>query len=370
MRAYPSVNWWPGNLRSHESKACFAARFRDLNGISSRRCLEFLDLGPLEGAPADAGEVERLSSILCEPAQDVESILQPSIRFVGCGRYAPPPNTRDRQFIRYCEACANLGYHSYLHEAEWLARCPFHLCELKEALIKAYTGSIMRRHLDALGVLMRKHCQSWPRCDSSLASSSGEHLTALGDWVVFATRAAACLSSAEVWCSAPEGEFGTLSLAQAFGQLRAITPMPEAIETLLTEAGGKWRMRSRLFAAEAKLELERLNALGLRFPRVLEVYRGISAFAANPPSFVTCLNAVKDSLRARHGNCHCEWGLFRGGWELHWIKVYPDEQPYLSTPCPFEFALAELEGGWGGLGAGADWPKGRSRTGTANVSGA
>lgn len=349
MQAYPSVNWWPGNIFPHESKVAFAARFRDLNGISSRKCLEFLDISPHADLAMGADAIERLSSILRESVHDVESLFQPSIRFVGCDRYAPPPNTRDRRFIRYCEACASRGYHSHLHEHEWISRCPFHQCDLKDAYIAKQTGSIAARQMEALGLVMRKHCTSWPRCDDARGTATDEVVAALRDWVLRASQSAARLSNAEIWRTARHGEGFWLSRAQAFGQLRALAPMPKALEALLTDTGGTWRMESQLFPAAARKELERLDSLGLGFARVLEVFQGIGPSNPHPPSFVASLRAVKGLLSARHGICHCKWALSRGGWESHWIRVHADEQPYWSTPCPFEVALAELDRGWGGF---------------------
>ncbi|MEX3669792.1 hypothetical protein AB3X82_16515 [Paraburkholderia phenoliruptrix] len=350
MQAYPSVNWWPGNILPHESRVSFAARFRDLNGISARRCLDFLDIDLEEGSAIGPDTIERLSSILREPVHEIESLFQPSLRFVGCDPYAPPPpNAHDRRFVRYCEACACRGYHSHLHEREWLSRCPFHRCELKDAYPPVHTGSIAARRVEALDRVMRNHCPSWPRCDDARGTASDEVVAALREWVLRASRSAARLSSAEIWCTGRHLGAYWLSSAQAFGQLRALAPMPETIEVLLADTGGTWRMDSLLFPAVAKTELERLNALGLSFARVIEVFQGISPSSPDPPSFVANLRAVKGLLSSRHGSCHCKWALVRGGWESHWVRVHADEQPYWATPCPFEVALEDLDRGWGGL---------------------
>lgn len=348
MQAYPSVNWWPGNIFPHESRVSFATRFRDLNGISARKCLEFLGMSPHADLAMGADAIERLSSILRESVHEIESLFQPSIRFVGCDRYAPRPipATGNSSVIA---RNAPAGYHSHLHEREWLFRCPFHRCDLKDAYIAAHTGSIAARQMEALGLVMRKHCPSWPRCDDASGTASDEVVAALRDWVLRASQSAACLSNAEIWRTARHGEAFWLSRAQAFGQLRALAPMPEALEALLADTGGTWRMESQLFPAGAKTELERLDSLGLGFARVLEVFQCIGPSAPHPPSFVANLRVVRGLLSARHGSCHCKWALFRGGWESHWIRVHADEQPYWSTPCPFEVALAELDRGWGGF---------------------
>ncbi len=350
MTAYPSVNWWPGNLRPYESRVSFLNRFRELNVISARRCLQFLNISPEANAALQADEIAALSSILRESPSDIQALFDRSIRFVDCGRYAPPRNVRDRHFVRYCETCANRGYHSYLHEAEWLARCPFHMCELKDAWTGKHTGSIAVQYMDALNAVMQEHCKSWHHCDSGFPVREQGHVVFLGDWVARASLAAAHISRGEIWCSEQDAIFGDLSLAQVFGQLRALAPMPKLIEPLLTETGDAWHIENRQFPAEAKSELQRLKALGLSFSRALEVYQCIGWFSTDPPSFVVCFKAVQNSLRTRHGNCHCEWGLSRGGWESHWIRVYAEERAYSSVPCPFDVALTELDSGWGDPG--------------------
>ncbi|MDR6476198.1 hypothetical protein J2778_003698 [Paraburkholderia graminis] len=350
MAAYPSVNWWSGNIRRFESRVSFALRFRELNCISGRKCLDFLSINPVDDTPVGSGDIKRLSAILGEPLSDVESLFARSMGFDDCGRYAPPRRGRGRQFVRYCDVCANCGYHSYLHELEWLAKCPFHGCELKEAWIGKHAGSIALQHMDALNAVMHNQCGSWPHYDNDFPAANQEHIVALENWVVRARRAATRASDAEIWCSAPHAILGNISLAQAFGQLRALACMPEVIEPFVIETGGTWRVQRRQFPNEAKLEIERLDILGVSFSRVLEAYQSIAYVSAGPPPFVTRLEQAKNALQERHGRCHCEWGLFRGGWESHWVKVYPDEQQYRSLSCPFEVALEELERGWGGPG--------------------
>ncbi|WP_176072378.1 hypothetical protein [Paraburkholderia mimosarum] len=134
MTAYPSVNWWPGNLRPYESRLSVVVRFRELNGISSHRCLNFLNVTLDSDSSLPQEEAARLSKILHEALPDVRAIFSPSIVFANCGRYAPPPDRRARHSVRYCDECAQRGYHSYLHELNWLSRCPFHMCELKVAV--------------------------------------------------------------------------------------------------------------------------------------------------------------------------------------------------------------------------------------------
>jgi hypothetical protein len=346
MTAYPSVNWWPGNLRPYESRLSVVVRFRELNGISSHRCLNFLNVSLDSESSLPQEEAVRLSEILHEAVPDVLAIFSPSIVFANCDSYAPPPNRRTRHSVRYCDVCAQHGYHSYLHELNWLSRCPFHMCELKDAWVGTQAGSVAAGHMAALNVVMQERCRSWPHCDNSFPSGEDEYLSLLADWVTRASMAAESRSRREIWRSGDDGFLGNLSLAQALGQLRALVPVPEEIGSLFAEAGDIWHMETCRFTRQARTKLEHLRARGLGFARVFEFYKCISAFSVGPPSFVTLARHAQDSLRQRHGTCRCEWAMISDGWEPNWVKAHAEESKHWAWQCPFEVALAELDHCW------------------------
>lgn len=346
MTTYPSVNWWPGSLRPYESRLSIVVRFRELNGISSHRCLNFLNVSLDSDSSLPQEEAVRLSEILHEALPDVLAILSPSLVFANCGHYSPPQNRRDRHWVRYCDACARCGYHSYLHELNWLFRCPFHMCELKDARVGMHAGSVAAGHMATLKIVMQEQCRSWPHCDNSFPSNDGEYLSLLRDWVARVSLIASCMSRREIWRSGDDGFLGNLSLAQAFGQLRALVPMPEVIESLLAEAGDTWGMESCQFPKQTRIRLEDLRSRGLEFGRVLDFYKCIGALPATPPSFFTCAMRAQDCLRERHGTCRCEWAMIREGWAPNWVKAQAEEPKHWSFRCPFDVAIAELDLCW------------------------
>lgn len=348
MAGYPSINWWPGNLRLYESRLSFLARFSALNGVSARRCLEYLNIYPDDDRPLAEDELRHLASALREGLPSVEDIFSPSVRFVDVGLYGPPPARRGQYTVRYCEKCAQHGYHSYLHETAWLSRCPFHMCELKEGWGPKHSGVIAMQRMAALEFLMRKNCAAWPHGpDCSLPDSERGCLASLVEWVKNARRAAEGMSRGEIWRSGEDGFLGHLCLDQAFGQLRTLEPIPTGIEPLFTDPGGRWSVEVQRFPMQARIELERLSSCHLSFARIFDFYIRISAPLANPPSFVARLKAFQDLLRSRHRECHCRWELVDGGWESYWVKVHPNEWAHRVFKCPFEVALEELELGWG-----------------------
>jgi hypothetical protein len=317
-----------------------------LNGISSHRCLNFLNVSLDSDSSLPQEEAVRLSEILHEALPDVLAIFSPSIVLENCGHYAPPSNRRDRHWVRYCDVCARRGYHSYLHELNWLSRCPFHRCELKDAWVGMHAGSVGAGHMAALKIVMQEQCRSWPHCDNTFPSGDGEYLSPLRDWVTRVRLAAAHMSRREIWRSGDDRFLGNLSLAQAFGQLRALVPMPEVIESLFAEAGDTWGMETCQFSQQTRIRLEDLRSRGLGFARVLDFYKCIGALSATPPSFVTGAMCAQDCLRERHGTCRCEWAMIREGWAPNWVKVQAEEHKHWSFRCPFDVAIAELDLCW------------------------
>lgn len=346
MVAYPSVNWWPGNLRSYESRLSFLVRFRQLNGITARRCLEFLNIPLAENTLLRAGEIARLSSLLHEAFPAVAAAFAPSVLFINCGRYAPPVSERYPHHVGYCETCAQHGYHSYLHETYWLAKCPFHMTELKKISIANSTTSVAVRKMAALDLVMRENCKTWPHgVDNSFPAEGQGQAASLERWVTRAEAEAARLSDGEIWLSGDDPFLGPVPLRQIFGQLRTLVPIPEEIEPLFAEPGGRWSMEVRSFPPRVRTELDRLSSR-LSFDRIFGYYKRISAWSGSRSSFVTRLKAVQDLLKARHGSCTCEWKQVNTGWEAYWINACAGEERR-DHACPFEIALNELELGWG-----------------------
>lgn len=339
----PSINWWPGNLRPHESRISFVARFCELNGIKLAKCKEFFKADVEDVAPLPGSDVRRIAGILNENLQTVETVFASPIRFDCRGGYGPPLTRRDSSYeIRYCETCARQGYHSYLHEAEWLLRCPLHVCDLKTARCSQYAGSIATRHMLALKHVMQEHCKTWPHArDGDLPTSNLGPLAALAAWVTRASHATARLTRKDIWRSGYGGYSGSMSLSQTFGQLRTLEPIPDAIQPLFVDLGEAWRLEVWRFSPQIRSELARLKA-PLGFLNIFYFFKRIGAVSATPPSFVAHLAAARGVLHAKHGSCQCRWGLTKG-FNAHWDKVHPDEYPHWLYSCPYEVALTELE---------------------------
>jgi hypothetical protein len=308
----------------------------------------FLNIDLNENTSLPRTECKRLATVLHETLSLVESVFSPSIRFADARRYAPRPDWREQRSVRFCEACARHGYHSYLHQVGWLSRCPFHMSRLERVTIWKASGTLASQRTAALEHVMRTSCGKWPHgVDHSFPASGHGHVAPLARWTARASAAAARMSRAEVWRSGDGETVRDISLDQVFGRLRTLEPMPPAIEPLFTEPGGQWRLEVQSFSRQSKLELDRLRTRDLDFARIFDFYKRVSTFAANPPPFIARLTGAQDLLRARHGACRCRWRLINPGWESRWIRVREHEGTYWNSTCPFAVALTEMERGWG-----------------------
>lgn len=348
MVDYPSVNWWPGNLRPRESRLSFLARFAKLNGLSDRACLKFLKVDAEDRTPLPVDEIARLSCLHHESAPSIQAVFSHSIRFVDCEGYAPSANWNPRHFIRYCEPCSRYGYHSYLHEAGWLSKCPFHMTELKTVWIPMRGGTIPEQRIATLRRVMQKHNGTWPyygnndflACDESRVAS-------LETWVRRASVAAACMVRAEIWRSGDGEPPGDMSLAQVFGQLRALEATPRRIKRLLAEPGGSWYLERQAFPHGVRAELDRLKQLRLSFSRIFAFYK-LHAALSSTSSLAARSKKAQDLLRKKHGSCRCLWAqIGRNTGESCWIMVRADKAMRWNYRCPFDVALMELKRGWG-----------------------
>ncbi|XYI32289.1 hypothetical protein MNJPNG_09020 [Cupriavidus oxalaticus] len=336
MVDYPSVNWWPGNLRPYESRLSFLARFAKLNGLGDRACLNFLKVDAEDGTSLPVDEIARLSCLLHEASPSIQAVFSHSLRYVDCGSYASSANSNPRHFIRYCEPCSRHGYHSYLHEAGWLSKCPFHMTELKTVWIPMRGGTLPEQRIATLRRVMQKHNGTWPYYgNNDFLARDESRVASLRNWVRRASGAAACMARAEIWRSGDEEPLGDMSLAQVFGQLRALKATPRRIKPLLAEPGGTWHLESRAFPHSARAELDRLKQLHLSFSRIFSFYK-LHGASSDTTSLVARSKKAQDLLRQRHRSCRCQWAqIGRNNGGSCWIMVRADKAMRCNYRCPF-----------------------------------
>ncbi|WP_157664850.1 hypothetical protein [Bordetella genomosp. 9] len=365
MQSYPSVNWWPGLLRPHESRLSLVAKFCALNGITVAQCKDYFSIDFGSPVLLAASQVKRIACLLNEDLDVVKTVFRSPLERPSLGEYRLPPiNERCRSF-RYCEGCARFGYHSYLHELPWLFRCPFHLTELSTAEGSWRLNlSIMGSRVTALSRAMQARCAAWPRTSSELLEGACR-VAALEQWVRRVGRTVARTQGNCLWKSDPDPYGGGDLLAQTLGQLHALCPIPDTVAPLVTPpvapwgkssaesltapltppCGPAWRLEVQHFSPAVRDAL--IKAMpGLGVEPLFYVYNRLGAVCAPRAPFVTRLKVVQRRLRQRHRVCKCQWTLVRNGWEYQWARTDP-RIPYAGALCPFNVALQELACGWG-----------------------
>ncbi|MBC3885111.1 hypothetical protein [Undibacterium griseum] len=140
-------------------------RFAHLNGIKLRECESYFQHILGNTSTPSGVDIDRLATTLDEDLTTVQGVLGETIN-LGLGHDLSIVPEKVGDSVRYCERCASIGYHSYLHEYHWLARCPFHSTPLKiiHAPYKATTVQV--RRYEALARLMQAACSYWPRTGS------------------------------------------------------------------------------------------------------------------------------------------------------------------------------------------------------------
>jgi len=347
MKSYPSINWWSGNLRAYESKTSFFARFCELNGVSLKTCCEFLGVGWNHYISLTSADLKRIAFLLNEDLRLVKTVFVPTVSLKQCGHYGLPWSEFNSQSVQYCKECAKQGYHSYLHEVKWLAKCPFHETDLNTCYPPRRVGTVDAQRMAALKHIMRSSFREWPNAiDGCFTIHEQGRFRRLAAWTRSVSDAATRSSHSEIWDSDEFPYNSAASLAQVIGQLRTFVPMPKVIKPLFTEIGETWHTEIRRFPLAAKSELARLKSR-LRFGSIFDFYISVSARSANPPPYIKQLRAYQNAIRVRHGACHCRWGRMRDSWYYNWMQVAPDEWPHWACICPYDVALQDLERGWG-----------------------
>jgi hypothetical protein len=137
-----SCSWRPDSLRPFESVGSFGAKYCYLNKITFREFgLVLTELLP-DGTTIPYGRstldmigfnIEGLARLLDEPLALVHSLslkksrLGPHLGTLCLSKYNSEFNFRE---LRFCPACMASGYHSNLHQLEWIDKCFIHGCSL------------------------------------------------------------------------------------------------------------------------------------------------------------------------------------------------------------------------------------------------
>ena len=341
MKSYPTVNWWRGNLRAHDSRLSLTARFARLNRISVPQCESYFGGVLSEYHMPDPVRLAEVADLLDEDLLTLRETFALPIDLPR-GPEAPTRRVNPDKAVRYCEDCAALGYHSYLHEHTWLARCPFHAVPLKLAYPQTQTGTNYVRRCKTLAQIMSDACPYWPGAgQQTFEFDNCESFAWLSNWIARVSKASALFSKKRVWSSV-EQIFQNIGVdTHLVGRLHALEPIPFKMRPLFDEVQDGWGADIQRFPLQARRELSEVSDLGL--DSLFSIYKRIAAYAATLPGFARDTNSCIQALQSDHSVCRCEWGREKAGWTNHWVRVHPDDWPHWNLVCPYAVAREQLE---------------------------
>ncbi len=341
MDTYPSVNWWRGNLRHQESYLSFVVRFAHLNGITLLQSYAFLNALMGDRTHPGPEDVRRLAERICEDHSTVETMATEPIQLIPCPGSTIPQHPVNGA-LRYCEACAAAGYHSYLHEHRWLYLCPLHRSPLKVLNVDYGSGSMFNRTGMLLAQVMTSACPRWPTANDAFRPQEFAGVAWLAQWTRSASAKAIELTKHTVWSSQPAIFQDTPNVSKAIGQLHAIDPVPAAMQPLFEEFDDDWAVEVRHLSAAAREATAWIAAND--FQALFWVYQRLTAYAESTHPVVAALDACRAALQARHAQCRCRWGRESpANSAKQWVPTHPEDWPMCTLMCPNAAAREQLE---------------------------
>lgn len=347
------INWAPGQLRQFESVVSFLGRFSKLNGLTPAGAVSYFSQrlgGNIFGTPVPDELLSSFAAALSEPIDIVKTVFAPTVDIafhdLWVRRTGLLCGVTDQR-AGYCPECIVHGYHSYLHDAAWLSKCPFHGTTLKPLPFVA--GNKFFGAIKAYAKLAEDTCKSWPWRPANAETRLLDLIGPLQDWLCVARRAASELSCGLCWTSAGSRE---ISAREVIGQLCSIVPMPDNLTHLFVSRGDNWDVELHKYPLKENAEV--LNILRrVSWDLLLRYFHLTSAYAVSKPSYYTVLRASQDSLRRWHssdavgGYCLCSWARSTYFNSYVWSSRSEDSWLGRQFPCPVDHAIEELEMLWG-----------------------
>lgn len=131
MKLVDQIIWYEESISEFESVISIQQKFCHLNVVGPNIFLNFIN-----SIDALQSRSRRIRSVVSDLTDGDIAVLGRALclsktkwRFGGIDNYFPaiaPAARYSIDTIRYCASCANIGYHSYVHQAPWLNRCVVH----------------------------------------------------------------------------------------------------------------------------------------------------------------------------------------------------------------------------------------------------
>ncbi|WP_175853480.1 hypothetical protein [Burkholderia cepacia] len=345
MISYPSINWWPGNLRRYEARECFVARFCDQNGIPTKQAIKYIGMGTAYIGLDANKEIMHVSSVLRERKEVVATVLRPLLKAPAFEMRHYPSIKLGSHIIRVCPECIKNGYYSNFQEMKWLRLCPLHDCELVECYANRSGSTIFENRVSCLRDILRSSCGYWPASGTRHPIRITNAAKRIIEWLSAASDEMTALSENQIWTNGNQDE----DAINFLGRAKRLVPIEGNIEKYLVDRYALWHIERRDFGAEVK---NRINELQLTsnfsFEYSYYFYKCLGGNEASGVDFLGNVKRERKKIELRHGVCNCQWKYFKGRWRRS--ELLDDyEWPERSMgECPFQMALSMWDEEWGG----------------------
>ena len=344
--SYPGINWWQGNLLPHESIGSFEIRFQLFNGINRKQVHayfdNYLDYSTCIRSKFSASELEILGEILNEPIDVVKTVFDTDLSLLKCGNYAViQKKIVGVNKLKYCQKCLSLGYHSCLHEFNWLKKCPFHNEDLS-LLIPNWKGGVSNRdrYINAISETIKHACPRWP-----LVNHQEISILQFSDiFVLFELWSKDAIdrttkSSLPVLWRAEETHEQNDDGGEYLGRIRSLAPIPKKIESLFLNLEINCLLEKKILDADSVRTLEHV-LFDVSIIDLVWFYKIYAVVVPASPTHIEKLRKEIENLKNHEESCKCKWGWskFSG-----WTAVGEGDWPLWGYVCPYSVALAELE---------------------------
>ncbi|WP_124646845.1 TniQ family protein [Burkholderia contaminans] len=344
MINYPSINWWPGNLRRYEAGECFVARFCDQNGISTSQAIKYIGMGAAHIGLNANKEIMHVSSVLREDTTVVATVLRPLLRAPAFEMRHYPSIKRGSHILRICPECIANGYYSNFHEMKWIGLCPLHDCELVECCPNGSGATIFEDRVSRLQGMLRSSCNYWPASGTRHPIRITNAAKRITEWLSAASDEMVALSENQIWTNGSQDE----DLINLLGRAKRLVPIEKNIEKYLVDRYALWHIERQDFGAEVKNRINELQlASDFSFEYSYYFYKCLGGSEASGVDFLENVRRERKKIELRHGACNCQWKYFKGRWRKS--ELLDDyEWPERSMgKCPFQMALSMWDEAWG-----------------------
>ncbi len=251
--------------------------------------------------------------------------------------------TTSHSHFRYCPDCARLGYHSNLHQFEWLPRCPVHgSLIISEKNVLSKSNNFSASHV-RLKEVMRRACPTWPAIkERNIIFENDWKMQSLIKWITDVSESVRQADGWKIWSSSQLEKNQSSTNRQIIDRLKSLVPMEEGVSQSFYLDDAKWQLKRAKFSSKVKSDMKRISK-GYGFTAIFDFYLIASLYSKDPARYLKKFYATRKLMRSLHGKCRCAWAAVDDPWQRTWVKMNEEDRPLWLYSCPYEIAMKELK---------------------------